>query len=131
MKKILVVDDELPMRSILNDLLSDDYEVTLASNGQEAKELLGKIPFDLIITDLVMPEMNGIDLITAIQTISPSLKIIAMSGGGGIQGRFDYLPVAQLIGAEKIFRKPFELSKMRETVREMLAPAKPPARSKV
>ncbi len=109
------------MRSILNDLLGDDYEVTLAANGQEAKELLGTTSFDLVITDLVMPEMNGIDLITSIINISPSTKIIAMSGGGGIQGRFDYLPVAQLIGAEKIFRKPFELSKMQATVAQMLA----------
>ncbi len=121
MKKILVVDDELPMRTILHELLCDDYQVTLAADGQEAKKLLGSTQFDLIITDLVMPEMNGIDLITFIKALSPNLKIIAMSGGGGINGRFDYLPVAQLIGAEKIFSKPFELSKMQETIKEVLA----------
>ncbi len=121
MKKILVVDDELPMRTILYELLCDDYQVTLAANGQEAKTLLGSTPFDLLITDLVMPEMNGIDLISSITAISPNLKIIAMSGGGGINARFDYLPVAQLIGAEQIFRKPFELSKMKQTIRDMLA----------
>lgn len=120
MKRILVVDDEPPMLKVLQELLSDEYEVSLAMNGQEAKNLLAAEKFDLIITDLVMPEMNGIDLITSMQKISPDIKIIAISGGGGISGRFDYLPVAQLIGAEKIFRKPFELSKMKSTVREML-----------
>ncbi len=120
MKRLLVVDDEQPIRSMLNDLLGDDYEVMLAANGQEAFALLNSHSFDLIITDLVMPEMNGIDLITSIQKISPDLKIIAISGGGGLNGRFDYLPVAELLGAEKIFRKPFELSKLKKTVDAML-----------
>lgn len=120
MKKVLIVDDELPMRLLLEDLLCNEYEVTLAANGMEAVSMIGQAPFDLIITDLVMPEMNGIDLITAIQKLNPSLKIIAMSGGGGINGRFDYLPVAQLIGAEKIFRKPFEISQMKEAVKGLL-----------
>lgn len=120
MKKLLVVDDEQPMRSVLHDLLSEDYEVSLAANGQEAFTLLKNSPFDLVITDLVMPEMNGIDLITSIQKISPNIKIIAISGGGGISGRFDYLPVAELVGAERIFRKPFELGKLKKTIQEML-----------
>lgn len=121
MKKVLVVDDELPMRTVLEDLLGEDYAVTSVENGLQAHDLLAKEKFDLIITDLVMPEMNGIDLITSMQKISPEIRIIAISGGGGIQGRFDYLPVAQLIGAEKIFRKPFELSQLKNTVKEMLA----------
>ena len=120
MKKILVVDDEQPMRTVLHDLLCDEYEVFLAANGQEAFTILKGKAIDLVITDLVMPEMNGIDLITSIQKISPNIKIIAISGGGGISGRFDYLPVAELVGAEKIFRKPFELAKLKKTLLEML-----------
>lgn len=120
MKRILVVDDERSLRVMLEDLLSYDYEVTLASNGLEAKNLLNNASFDLLITDLVMPEMNGIELVMAIQKNHPKLKIIAMSGGGGITGRFDYLPVAELIGAEKILRKPFKLSEMTDAVRQTL-----------
>lgn len=121
MKKLLIVDDELHMCSLLEDLFSDDYEVSLAHNGEEAIEVLKKKKFDLVITDLVMPKMNGIELLMAIQKIQPSLKIMAMSGGGGINGRFDYLPVAQLIGAEKIFRKPFELKLLKKSVQEMMS----------
>lgn len=120
MKKILIVDDEQPICDVLQDLFDGIYEVALAANGKEAHAKLSGQKFDMVITDLVMPEMNGIDLITSMRKVSPDIKIIAISGGGGISGRFDYLPVAQLIGAEKIFRKPFELAKLKQTVRDML-----------
>lgn len=104
------------MREIISDTLSGCYDVTCAQNGKEAHKLVGSINFDLIITDLVMPEMNGIDLLMTVQKIRPDQKFIAISGGGGISGRFDYLPVAQLLGAYKILRKPFQVSELRNSV---------------
>jgi CheY-like chemotaxis protein len=67
-----------------------------------------------------MPKMNGIDLVMALRRQYPALKIIAISGGGGITGRFDYLPVANLVGAARVIRKPFALAEMRTAVRELL-----------
>lgn len=120
MKSILVVDDDAAMQDIIKTALADKYNINLASNGNEACALLLQQAHDLVITDLVMPGMNGIDLLMEIQKTAPRQKIIAMSGGGGITGRFDYLPVAQLLGAEKILRKPFTLSELRTAVEKVL-----------
>lgn len=121
MKRVLIVDDEAQMRGLLEDLLEDDFEVTTASNGAEAMQRLQEGGTELVITDLVMPTMNGIDLVMAVRKQYPALKIIAISGGGGISGRFDYLPVANLVGAARVIRKPFALADMRTAVREVLA----------
>lgn len=121
MKRVLIVDDEAQMRGLLEDLLEDDFEVTTASNGAEAMQRLQEGGTELVITDLVMPTMNGIDLVMAVRKQYPALKIIAISGGGGITGRFDYLPVANLVGAARVIRKPFALADMRAAVREVLA----------
>lgn len=120
-KCILIVDDETQMLSLLEDMLSEEYRVIKAGNGAEALELSKNTAIDLLITDLVMPKMNGIDLIVAIRQNQPDLKIIAISGGGGISGRFDYLPVAKLIGAGKILRKPFSPRELMQSIREVLA----------
>ena len=120
MKKILIIDDESHIRLMLQDLFESEYEVTCAANGREALEILEQAAFDLIITDLVMPELNGIDLVMSVRQKNPNQKIIAMSGGGGVKGHFDYLPVVQLIGANKIFAKPFQLNHIMTEVNEML-----------
>lgn len=121
MKKILVVDDEEHMRFMLKDFLSAEYEVSLAADGKKAEALLASTAFDLVITDLVMPEMNGIELVIAIKNRNPNQKIIAISGGGGITGRFDYLPVVELLGADVILAKPFELQDLMKLVKSTLS----------
>lgn len=109
MARILIVDDEPNMRLLISSMLkSPNHELLTAENGDAAIALLAKERVDLVITDLVMPQKNGIDLIMELKQSSPDLKILAMSGGGGINGRFDYLPIAKLIGAENILRKPFK-----------------------
>lgn len=120
MKKILVIDDEDQMRLMLEDLLNSEYDVSLAANGSKAQEMLATTSYDLIITDLVMPEMNGIDLIMSVKHKKPDQKVIAISGGGGVSGRFDYLPVVQLLGADKIFNKPFHLHELMAAVKLIL-----------
>jgi DNA-binding response OmpR family regulator len=119
MKKILVVDDEEQMRHMLEDMLSAEYEVTLAENGREAEALISNTNFDLMITDLVMPEMNGIELVISVKNKKPTQRIIAISGGG-ITGHFDYLPVVQLLGVNQIFAKPFELHELMAAVKSIL-----------
>lgn len=122
MARILVVDDEQNIRNILcASLKKEEHEVYEASSGMDATSMLDERDFDLMITDLVMPEKSGIDLIMEIKEKQPDLTIIAISGGGGINGRFDYLPIAQLIGADNIIRKPFSVAEIKQTVHTLLS----------
>jgi len=122
MANILVVDDEAPVRNLLNDVLEKEgYTVFTAETGVEASTIYNSNDIDLIITDLVMPEKGGIDLIMELKKQDPDIKVIAISGGGGITGRFDYLPIAKLVGATEIIAKPFQVTEIRAQVAKMLA----------
>ena len=122
MFSILVVDDEDSVRELVKEMLSrDGYTIYEASNGQEAVDSFNEHPVDLILTDLVMPEKSGIDLIMQLKNENSQVKVVAISGGGGITGRFDYLPIAKLLGARAIIRKPFTMAEIRKAVSEALA----------
>jgi len=126
MATILIVDDDPHMSLLVKTMLGNTcknsaHQIFIAENGKVAVEILAKEKIDLIITDLVMPEKNGIDLIMEVRQSSPDIKILAMSGGGGINGRFDYLPIAKLIGAENILRKPFKREELCAVVAELVA----------
>lgn len=122
MAKILVVDDEEQIRVMVRDILeTDGHEVLLAASGVEGYELAKSSECDLIITDLVMPEKTGIDLIMDVRKVKPALKVVAISGGGGITKQFDYLPVARLVGAFVVLKKPFYINDLRHAVDEALA----------
>ena len=121
MANILVVDDEMPVRLLLKEVMEQDgHTVYEAANGVEASQLYKTNKVDLIITDLVMPDKGGIELIMELIESDPGVKVIAISGGGGVTGRFDYLPIAKLVGATEIIPKPFEISQVREQVNRML-----------
>lgn len=120
MKSILVVEDENIMRNLLEDSLSSEFAVTTVENGREAQDALDTAEYDLVITDLVMPEMNGIELIMSMTESRPQQKVLAISGGGGIKGRFDYLSIARLISSCRVLRKPFEMQQLKSTVHELL-----------
>ena len=106
---IVIVDDELHMRLLMQGMLRQDgHDVLLADSATEAMRLVQENTVDLLITDLVMPQTTGIDLIVQIKEAFPNIKVIAVSGGGGITGRFDYLPIAKLVGAGCILSKPFK-----------------------
>jgi CheY-like chemotaxis protein len=100
---ILVVDDEETVRRCLRAVLEEaGYSVTEAADGREAIEELQRAKPDLVITDLVMPEQEGIETIQALRQAHPSIGIIAISGAG--EGR--YLPMARLLGADATLPKP-------------------------
>jgi DNA-binding NtrC family response regulator len=121
MANILVIDDENDIRKIISDMLSDKGHVVFQSGDPcNIDSILKQQNIDLVITDLVMPGKTGIDLIMELHESMPNLKIIAISGGGGITGRFDYLPIAKLIGANNIFKKPFKLSELNATIEGLL-----------
>ncbi len=121
MAHVLVVDDEVSIRFMVREILEQDgHEITEATDGENALKLIGAVAYDLVITDLVMPKKSGIDLIIEYKRVNPQCKVLAMSGGGGMTGRFDYLPVAQMIGASAIISKPFQISHLKDTVKNLL-----------
>jgi DNA-binding NtrC family response regulator len=114
--RILVVDDDAGIRRTLEALLSRaGYEVTQARNGAEAVRLWREREGDLVITDLHMPEKDGIQTIVELLSHSPRARIIAMSGGGQTK-RLDLLGNATLLGAVLTIEKPFTISEMMRLV---------------
>lgn len=121
MAKILIVDDEPQLRMMLTHMLKqDNHEVLEADNGAQGIAMYRQHKPDMMIADLVMPEKNGIDMLLDLKKEFPQLNVLAISGGGGITGSFDYLPIAKLIGAKRILKKPFGLEDLRKSVKDLL-----------
>lgn len=120
MKKILIIDDEHYILMMLKKMLERaGYEVDLASNGNEGLDLFRKSPSDLVITDIIMPEKEGLETIREMKRMQPQMKIIAMSGGGKISAE-NYLETAKIFGASRIIEKPFNQKTMVSSVKELL-----------
>lgn len=120
MARIMIVDDDHEIRqSLLLILKNAGYEVIGASNGEEALEAFKKTPSDLVITDIIMPEKNGIEMIFQFKCEHPGVKIIAISGGGMLLPQ-DYLNMARSAGVSHTFKKPFDPDKMLDAVKEIL-----------
>ncbi len=121
MARILIVDDEELVRAAFVLLLErHGHEVCEATNGVEALAQIRKRPLDLVVTDLVMPEKDGFETIRDIRNISPSLKIIAISGGAPIGSR-DILQFATNMGADETFAKPIDRAKFLTSVSRLLS----------
>jgi DNA-binding NtrC family response regulator len=121
MATILVIDDDYQMRAMLQQMLMRaGHRVIEAANGREGLNLYRTEPTDLIITDLIMPEKEGIETIIELRKEFPSARIIAISGGGKT-GILDFLPLAKKLGAVRTLSKPFERQAMVEAVQEVLA----------
>ena len=122
MKRILVIDDDFHVRDMLERLLRKaGYDAQPAENGAEAVKMHRGNPMDLVITDIIMPEKEGLEVITEFRREYPSVKLIAISGGGRI-GSDNYLKMAKLLGAERTFAKPVDTSQLLTAIEELLAP---------
>ena len=120
MERILVIDDDIQVLNVLHfALVHEGYDVLKASNGKEGIKLYREDPVDLIITDLIMPEKEGIETIRELTSEFPNVKIIAISGGGRI-GPADYLNMAKVLGAKRTLAKPIERDELVKTVKEVL-----------
>lgn len=125
---ILVADDEEGIRDLLRHLLTRaQHRVTCVSNGAEARRLLTGPTFDLVITDIVMPEADGFELIAAVKQQQPRARILAISGGGKYLQGADCLKMARGLGAHGIVNKPFDWEKLRQALEAMIPVARPVA----
>lgn len=109
------------MRDVLEIALGNGgFQVVTAADGHEALALAKLMHFDLVITDLIMPGMEGIETIMELRALAPEIKIIAISGGPP-GGRGDSLSLAHSLGASAVLKKPFNREIFITTVRECLA----------
>ena len=122
MPGILLVEDNSDLREMLKEALwKKKYNVIEASDGKEAFHKFKPAIIDLVITDLIMPDEDGLSVIIKLREQKPGLKIIAISGGGKA-GPSNYLNLASALGADKVFSKPFSLADLIATVEEMSEP---------
>ena len=120
MARILIIDDEPQIRSMLRLMLErDGYEVVEAPDGIEGIRAYRRKPADLIITDLIMPNKDGIGMIIELKKEFPEVKIIAMSGGG-LNKPEGYLKGAKKLGAACTLTKPIDREKMLTAVRNTI-----------
>lgn len=119
-KTILLVDDEERVLLVLGTICSSEgYKVLKANGGREALDVCREEHVDLVILDIYMPDMNGLDLIRRLRSNFRHTKIIAISGGGAMAGK-DVLQLARERGATHTFGKPFQLQKLKEAIQELL-----------
>ena len=120
MQKILIIDDESHILLMLKKMLERaGYEIEIAASGTEGIELFKKSRADLVITDIIMPEKEGLETIREMRRIKSDLKIIAMSGGGKVSAD-NYLEIAKIFGASKAIAKPFTQKEMILAVKSLL-----------
>ena len=120
MASILVVEDDEALRRLFEQMLvRAGHEVTIASDGAQALKLIDTTAFDVMITDLIMPEMEGLSLLRELRKKKLPLKVIAMSGGGR-GAAVDYLEMAVMLGAAATLPKPFTFQQLGDVVARVL-----------
>ena len=121
MQSILVIDDDkLMCLALAKILISAGYNVVQAADGEEGLKLYRSQDFDLVITDLIMPDKEGIQIIRELRKENSNIRIIAMSAGGR-GGATDYLKWARLMGAKQCLSKPIKREDLLNAVSTVLA----------
>jgi len=123
---VLLAEDEEILQEMLAEVLVDEnYKVDAAGNGEEALALLNTNRYDILISDLFMPEMNGVDLISRCQKLYPVMKTILLCGGGhdvqAEHGKQDVKYLEQEISVDMFLKKPCDLDELLSTVEKLLA----------
>ncbi len=126
MASILLVDDNDQLRELLAEVLvANGHDVIQASDGRIAITLLRERRFSLVVTDVVMPEADGAEVMAAVCSQTPRPRLIVMSGGGQIDAA-RYLQMAKMLGADVVLPKPFRSAVLIEAVGRLLAPSPSP-----
>ena len=121
MARILVIDDDEFVNGMIVQLLSEaGHEVLSAQDGRCGLKILESKPVDLVVTDIIMPEKEGIETIMAIRNMNKTLPIVAISGGGKIDPQ-QYLRMAEHFGASYTFQKPFAREPFLAAIQEALS----------
>lgn len=119
MARILIIDDDVRMRSTLRQILQDaKHDVFEASDGAIGVSIFRRERPELVITDIFMPEQDGLETILTLKDEFSGVKIIAISGGGR-NGNFHYLEIAKTFGADRILRKPFTPQAILAAIQEL------------
>lgn len=120
MPTVLVVDDDMDLRTIIRRILQDKgYRVVEAADGLQALRMFRSERPDLVISDIIMPDCDGIEAIVAMKERSPSTKILAMSGGGRAKA-MELLELAPRAGADGTMTKPFRQSELLKRVDDLI-----------
>ncbi len=120
MAKILVIEDDHSFRGVLVEMLRKaGYEVSEAEDGNQAISVCEAALPDVVLTDIIMPDKEGLETIQELLKLNPDLRIVAMSGGGRF-GPDSYLPLAKKLGAKACLQKPFMRSELLDTIRRVL-----------
>ncbi len=121
MARILVIDDDRSVRSLISGLLETcGHSVAAAENGRVGMKAFEKDRIDLVVTDIVMPEQEGIATISAIRRLSPTVPILAISGSNTVGRYGDYLHAAGILGASATLAKPLRPDDLIETIDRLL-----------
>ena len=119
-RRILVIDDDDLVRETVRSILERaGFRVVEAADGRQDTRLYRSDPVDLVVTDILMPVMEGIETIRELRKISADAKIIAVSGGGR-SGVTDFLGMAKKLGADRVIAKPFRPADLIDAVRAVL-----------
>jgi CheY-like chemotaxis protein len=120
MPGILLVEDDKELREMLKmSLIRSGFTVMEAENGKEAIAHFKPLVTDLVVTDIIMPEEDGLKVVIKLRELKPSIRIIAISGGGKV-GPGSYLNLAKALGADAIFPKPFSINDLISKIESLL-----------
>ncbi len=123
MKRILIIDDDEMIRVVFERFLKGKgYAVDCAAGGKEGLRLLETEPPDLVVTDIMMPDTDGLEVVLSMHKTHPGIPVIAVSGGMSV-APMDFLPLVKKFGAGKVFYKPVELDDLLEGIQELLGTA--------
>jgi DNA-binding response OmpR family regulator len=125
MARILVIDDDAEIRNLVAKfLVLDGHEVDTAENGLVGLKMIESNQYDLLITDIVMPEQDGFGVLMELRRISAKVPIIVMTGGTAKLNADNLMLTASLMKADKVLQKPLNFEKLQATVRELLESVK-------
>jgi len=121
MARILIIDDDAQIRMLIEKfMVHDGHEVETAENGAVGLKMIGNRQYDLLITDIVMPEQDGFGVLMELKKRSSKLKIIVITGGTAKLPIDNLVTMAGLMKADSVLQKPLDFVNLRETVNQVL-----------